>query len=90
MNCKPGDLAIVVRGPTVEAYGTVLRVKEFIGVFKPGEIFWFRGAAYRSAAGGPVWETDGEYHVASDLVLQPIRPASREDETPTVRELEAA
>lgn len=90
MNCKPGDLAIVVRGPTVEAYGAVLKVKEFIGVFKPKEIFWFRGAAYLSAAGGPVWATDGKYPVASDLVLQPIRPGDLEDETPTVRELEAA
>lgn len=84
MNCKPGDLAIVVGGDH-KWLGLIFTVNE---VDK-----WFDD--WRD---DPCWSTtpkvvdpaDGSTVSFSDATLRPIRPGDLEDETPTVRELEAA
>lgn len=81
MNCKQGDLAIVVRGP---AAGTVVRcVRRFDGP-------WFevdgREVPYGELLGWeldrPVLAMDGRKHVfKADRALRPVRPDEGEDET---------
>lgn len=82
MNCKPGDLAmVVIPGPHV---GKVIRVLSI----DPNP----------SPTGRPLWLYEGNlvdptgvrYESIWDHILHPIRPGDLEDETPTVRELEAA
>jgi hypothetical protein len=73
LNCKPGDLAIVVRGDTAltkSAIGIVLRVSRI-------------DSDSSTLGGTPMWELDrlyrtetGLFNRAADRILKPIRPQS--------------
>jgi hypothetical protein len=95
MNCKPGDLAIVVADmhkDPVDTTGFIVHVVRLVhkGEMAPlvsfGCTFYWRPDIDR-------WHVRSDRHgewVHSDSGLRPIRPGDLEDETPTVRELEAA
>lgn len=91
MNCKPGDLAIVVAARAEKKLiGLVVEVVHHIP--KGAGFYSTRFGAYRISADSDVWlvrHGSGEWG-HSDSRLRPIRPGDLEDETPTVRELEAA
>lgn len=85
MNCKPGDLAIVVRSASGNE-GRIVRVDAFIGKV-PG----YLGNDRWRVSGARLTGTYGEpVNHLKDSQLRPIRPGDLEDETPTVREREAA
>ena len=92
MNCKPGDLAIVVRGfpgGVLKCGFLVTCIKFHVSVMSSldGEIYknvWF------VAHNGKQTSPNGCPFGVPDAYLRPIRPGDLEDETPTVRELEAA
>lgn len=85
MNCKPGDLAIVVRSVAGNE-GRIVTVEEFIG-----EVPGFAGNDRWRVSGARLYAKDGQsVNHLKDSQLFPIRPGDLEDETPTVRELEAA
>ena len=74
MNCKPGDLAVIVVGRLA---GVVVRVTSFDPIPSPdGAVFWlYEGEAIA---------LDGErYESLRDSVLRPIRDNDGEDETLT-------
>ena len=92
MNCKPGDLAIVVRsfpGDVLKAGFVVTCIEVHDGLFSAldGEFYrnvWFvdHNGNKKAPNGCPLG--------VPDAYLRPIRPGDLEGETPTVRELEAA
>lgn len=84
MNCKPGDLVIVVKGK--HGVGTVLKCISLIGFFKPNETFIHPRTQKMvfSYSGGYVWDIESDkFSCASDSVLIPIRDNDGEDETLT-------
>lgn len=90
MNCKQGDLAVIVRAPAYnpQALGLMVQVVEFAGYglyasTVPGlgnhEPKWLVSASR------PVRCAFGQDHrdfVVPDAVMRPIRPGDTEDETP--------
>lgn len=103
MNCKPGDLAIVVRSrQTPAAVGMLVEILEIVApgvrVFDPDGCCHINngGVGYLcKSLGAPFplaeWEISPSlYALWATNCLRPIRPGDLEDETPTVRELEAA
>ena len=98
MNCKPGDLAVYVRSSAGNE-GRIVEVVRPLGINPvwgghrwvardTSNFFWL----VRSQ-GTPLRDTVGRFFdecPAADSYLRPIRPGDLEDETPTVRELEAA
>lgn len=89
MNCKPGDLCIVVNaGPAaMHCIGRMIVVTELAGKSDNGDDLWH----YTAPAGERLSHATGEpIDEVEDCCLKPIRPGDLEDETPTVRELEAA
>ena len=70
MNCKPGDLAVVVGGERVENIGKV------VTVLRPYE---GRKDCYRLPADWVI-EFHGRECVAADCFLRPIRPDGITDE----------
>lgn len=85
MNCKPGDLAIVVRSRGGVNLGRIVKC------VRPVK-YWFIDSFEREC-----WITEpmltnveGKMVPCPDACLRPIRPGDLEDETPNVRELEAA
>lgn len=80
MNCKPGDLAVVVRGSV--GLGAVVRCIRILGKFAPSERISIPGlGSFCSVAGGQVWEIEhSQFAVASDDCLRPIRDNDGEDE----------
>ena len=89
MNCKPGDLAILIApGPTGEAHniGMIVEVVKPCPTGRAG--FWWVVSQGRPGINRMNMKVQsGAVH---DARLRPIRPGDLEDETPTVRELEAA
>lgn len=89
MNCKPGDLAIVVApGPTGanDNIGIIVEVVKPCPTGRTG--FWWVISQGRLGINKmDMAVRSGAIH---DSRLRPIRPGDLEDETPTVRELEAA
>jgi hypothetical protein len=92
MNCKPGDLAIVVRKLLPRSnleVGNIVRCLELRAwMLAPDDNIYLnvwlveKGDQRRGPNGYPLG--------TADECLRPIRPGDLEDETPTVRELEAA
>lgn len=98
MNCRPGDLVMIVRGHFQQNLGAMARVTR---LDRDGD--WIFEDATR-----PILMRDEDdpghitrmshsfdcsrdwYGTLEDAHLLPIRPGDLEDETPTVRELEAA
>lgn len=94
MNCKPGDLAVVINSrDCVEKIGLFVRVIRFAPKGSKLNPAWHpigRQVASENDVWHVVHETTGREWLHSDCRLRPIRPGDLEDETPTVRELEAA
>lgn len=100
MNCKPGDLAVVVSSTyTPELLGHLVTVVRWVpeGEVAAGTSWEGSGWLCKSehTSGAPIsWPERGivfqKERVIADKNLRPIRPGDLEDETPTVRELEAA
>lgn len=91
LNCKPGDLAIVVGGQ--KSTGRIVQV---IRQYETGADVMARdGSTVRLTKGGSKWEIEGyvfyestcgvlfEAPVAFDNELRPIRPDDSDDETLT-------
>lgn len=98
MNCKPGDLAVYVRSHAGNE-GRIVEVVRPLGINPSwggdgwgdpdaASFYWLV-----KSQGTPLRDTYGRFWdevPAEDANLRPIRPGDLEDETPTVRELEAA
>ena len=92
MNCKQGDLAIVVR----ELPGSIIKLGTIVTCI---ELHDWLFSARDNEVYSSVWLVDhngvktapnGVPLGATDDCLRPIRPGDLEDETTAVRELEAA
>lgn len=92
MNCKPGDLAIIVRVMNEENLGEVVEVIRLASmdrhVLAENGITYDFGVSTRwviRSAGRPLKHSvgwpDSEWHIARDCNLRPIRPTDGEDET---------
>lgn len=92
MNCKPGDLAVIVRGLHAENIGAiveVLRAAEMCEhVLPENGITYAQGHGFRwviRSIGRPLTHSNNwpnsKFHVARDVALRPIRPNDGEDET---------
>ncbi len=80
MNCKPGELAIIVRGPMKSAIGCILKIIAPYGVVAPKTPFMFNGVIAQSEHGGFLWRTEGKYPFCPDAILKPIRPDLEEED----------
>jgi hypothetical protein len=78
MNCKPGDLAVVIRARhdgDVALLGAIVKLTSF-GGYEGGDAFWhYEGTLYDSGR----WPVK----LIADRALRPIRPDDGEDETLT-------
>jgi len=96
MNCKPGDLAVIVSSKA--NLGKLVEVVEFLGIdpYFGGRVWYSDGPCWLIRSVGSPLQADNfhpRFLMAApieDARLRPIRPGDLEDETPTVRELEAA
>ena len=93
MNCKQGDMAIIVRGPAQEYIGVTVRCLEFVG--SPCGLTARDGRTIHTNNPETVdfWRVDGwfkyynpdgenfEMDIVSDAYLMPITPPAQEDET---------
>ncbi|MDI4633310.1 hypothetical protein J7U46_09650 [Pelomonas sp. V22] len=70
MNCKPGDLAVVVRGYPAKNVGKVVRVSRI-------------NPLVSKQYGEPIWDSDDDSWMWPDSTLLPIRDNDGEDETLT-------
>jgi hypothetical protein len=82
MNCKPGDLAVVVKSANRKNLGKIVRVLRLaVGV----QLI----KTDKSLSTDTVWQTDAKivghlgdvHHFVRDANLRPIRPNNGEDET---------
>ncbi len=98
MNCKPGDLAIIIASKMASRdIGKLVRVISFhIGVFyTPDGHPWDAedGGWMVEGAGSPLWDGTKmawrKYVCYDDTRLRPIRPPASELPTEAARELEA-
>lgn len=101
MNCKQGDIAVIVRSVThPDEIGLLVSVLEL--VLTGGEVTAPDGLIHMASEaawlveylGAPRPTTGGllemsRYALWADRCLRPIRPGDMEDETPTAEELEA-
>lgn len=92
MNCKPGDLALVVSAKAwPQLLGLIVEVVEFVpdGSIHPSD---FPRWKWQHASGSDTWLVRhprmGQW-LHADPSLRPIRPSSQEDETETVKEMES-
>lgn len=96
MNCKPGDMAVIVKSDA--NVGRLVEVVEFVGVDPVfgGRVWYSDGPCWLvRSIGTPLqaanfWPALVMVAPIEDSRLRPFRPGDLEDETPTVRELEAA
>lgn len=101
MNCKPGDLAVIVRSQFFpQEVGLLVEVVELVNAgayfvapdgvaYRPTACAWlikYMGSCQKAQKGPGLLR----FALWIDSCLRPIRPGDLEDETPTVRELEAA
>ena len=84
MKCSQGDLARIVYSIRPENIGRIVRVKEYIGRFKQGERFEFRGVKCECAVTDHYWWIEAEdlsilfgpspRAYIADSWLEPINP----------------
>jgi hypothetical protein len=85
MNCKPGDLAVLVRALRIENLGKFCTVLEPLGWLEIGDTFIKDGASYRAVTDGFHWWVEAQTSILSnngqnarihcpDHALRPIRP----------------
>ena len=100
MNCKPGDLALVIGGP--RSAGRVVKV---LRAYKDGEVITSKCGRQSMLIGvshGPAWHLEGyvfvklegspicEAPISYDKYLRPLRDNDGEDEPLQWKELESA
>jgi len=100
MKCEPGDLAKIILALNPVNIGKTVLVETYIGKFKKGEEFDFRGETCTALATDHYWWIAAEYGLKNrigdtpkayiaDSWLEPIRPTHTVDTTETEKELEA-
>lgn len=98
MNCRPGDLAMIVRVPigkevqNLGAFVRLVRIRfgaDWIFEEASRPLIAFDASGKESCIVSSSFECQDGYVVLHDSHLMPIRPGDMEDETPTVKELEA-
>lgn len=84
MNCKQGDLAIVVRSPDGVNLGKIVRCIRFIGMYHGCPDVWEtdRPLEWRDGRGGDVLDC-----ASMDSYMRPLRGDLLNNETETGREL---
>lgn len=89
MNCKPGDLAVIVADPTCGGVDLGMVVSVICATYADG-----RGPAWMCESGGrPLLSINGASYKRlriPDIYLRPIRPDSEPTSFESRRELEAA
>ena len=84
MNCKPGDLAVIVRGGFEEVIGILCRVTSSSDTDKDGDFCWLvrtQRAVPWFDADDPLSVIHGRNGFVPDAWLRPIRDQPGEDET---------
>lgn len=86
MKCSQGDLARIIYSIRPENVGRIVRVKEYIGKFKAGDEFEFRGIPCKCFVSDHYWWIEAEdlslligpspRAYIADTWLEPINPKS--------------
>ena len=84
MNCKEGDLAVIVFSLRPENVGRYVKVAEYIGKFEEGEDFDFRGMVCRAPVHDHYWWVEADdlsilfgpspRAYIADSWLRPVKP----------------
>lgn len=70
LNCKPGDLAVMVRGAVEQNIGAIYEV---LRLDPNRECYWLVNTTGKSLSTTGRWFLAGEVGAACDACLQPIR-----------------
>jgi hypothetical protein len=92
LKCEQGDMAKIIFSLRPENIGKVVIVSEYIGKFKPGEQFDFKGLACMCPVHDHYWWINAPHGLSNlyggteqayiaDSWLEPIRPDSKPEET---------
>ena len=92
MKCEKGDLAKIIFSIRPANLGKIVLVDEYIGHFKSGETFSFRGISCKAMVTDHYWWIATEYGLTNmlgdtpkayipDTWLDPIRPEKMVEET---------
>jgi hypothetical protein len=92
MKCEKGDLAKIIYSIRPQNLGKTVLVEEYIGHFKEGEEFDFRGIPCRAIVTDHYWWIVAEYGLKNmlgdtpkayiaDTWLEPIRPDKMVEQT---------
>lgn len=99
MRCEQGDIAKIILAINPTNIGKTVLVEEYIGHFKKGEDFDFRGITCMAVSTDHYWWIQAEHGLTNaygdtpkayiaDTWLKPIRPKNTVDTTETELELE--
>ena len=98
MNCKEGDLAVIVFSIRPENVGRYVNVAEYIGKFGEGEQFDFRGMPCQAAVPDHYWWIEADdlaiglgpspRAYIADSWLRPIKPPKEKKKDQSEKELE--
>jgi len=98
MNVAQGDLAVIIFSIRPENVGRYVNVAEYIGRFKEGEVFDFRGVDCKAFVTDHYWWIEADdleiglgpspRAYIADSWLRPIRPGSKKDASQEQLELD--
>jgi hypothetical protein len=85
MKCEQGDMAKIIHSIRPSNIGKTVLVKEYIGHFKQGEVFDFRGVPCKALVTDHYWWIAADYGLQNmlgdtpkayiaDTWLEPLRP----------------
>ena len=85
MKCEQGDMAKIIHSIRPANIGKTVLVEEYIGHFKQGEMFDFRGVPCKALVTDHYWWIDADYGLQNmlgdtpkayiaDTWLEPLRP----------------
>ena len=100
MKCEVGDLAKIIFSIRPTNIGKTVLVDSYIGHFKEGEMFDFRGVPCKAMITDHYWWIATEYGLTNmlgdtpkayipDTWLEPIRPDKLKEQTKEIVELDA-
>lgn len=92
MRCEQGDLAKIIMSLRPSNVGKTVLVEEYIGKFREGESFQFRGIECKAVIHDHYWWIASEYGISNmygdtpkayiaDSWLDPIRPLKQTEKT---------
>ena len=95
MKCEQGDLAKIIYSVRPENIGKIVLVENYIGKYKAGESFDFKGLACLIPVTDHYWWISAEHGLSNmfgdapkayiaDTWLEPIRPATGKNRTASV------